>query len=393
MEPTRHNRGVMVRGWRGVVVAAVMTAGTYAAFVFLLLAARGGDVSRFVIAGGPGVDPAAVPAGLTVMPGSGGYDGVIFYRFAVDPFTRTQTAYGITLDNPAYRHQRIGYPLLVWMLSAGRAERVPFWLVGVNVLAAAALAAGGALLAQHFGVTPLWGIAFAFYPGFLMALSRDTSEIVACAFAIGALAAHVRQRWPLAAVLLCCAVITRETTLLIVAGLAVAHVVQWRRRDRPAASVRVFVLPLLLFAAWQLLLASVWGSLPVRAGSPAMSAPFTEYISFFAATLPRRIHLQRLYFAECVFLAIIVLTAAAAVLRRSGAPLSWRVAWAANLALASTLGHQVWLEDFGFLRVFADLVTISIALIMPSSVYWRAVALAASGGLWFYLAAHLLELG
>jgi hypothetical protein len=54
-----------------------------------------------------------VPPGLTVMPGSGGYEGVIFYRLALNPFTREATAHGITIDNSSYRQQRVGYPLLI----------------------------------------------------------------------------------------------------------------------------------------------------------------------------------------------------------------------------------------------------------------------------------------
>jgi hypothetical protein len=381
------------RGTRGVIVAALLTAAAYVFVVSMLLASRGGDISRFVVAGGPGVDAAAVPKGLTVIPDIGGYDGVAFYRFAVDPFSTTQTEYGITLDIPAYRHQRIGYPLLVWLLSGGRAERVPFWLVAVNVLAAIGLAAGGALLVQHFGIAPLWGMSFAFYPGFLMALSRDTSEIVASAFLVGALAAHVRQRWTVAALLLCFAVLTRETSMMVVAGLGLAYALQFRRSGRPRAAMQVFMLPMLVFAAWQAVLAYAWGAVPVRAGSPVMAAPFSEYLRFFAAAWPRRIHLQRLYFAECLFLAVIVTLAAVAVLRRNGAPLAWRLAWGGNLALASTLGPAVWGDDFAFMRVFSDLLVVSVAIIVPSNVYLRAVGLAASAGLWFYLAAHLVELG
>ncbi len=97
---------------------AVIIAICYIAFFVLLLRTRGGDVSLFVIAGGQNVDASKVPAGLTVIPNIGGYDGIWFYRLAIDPFTRVQAAHGIRLDNPAYRQQRIGYPFIVWLLSA-----------------------------------------------------------------------------------------------------------------------------------------------------------------------------------------------------------------------------------------------------------------------------------
>src|SRR5258706_11199922 len=107
------------RMWiRSPVMPAIVIAICYITFFVLLLRTRGGDVSLFVIAGGVNVDAAKVPAGLTVIPNIGGYDGIWFYRLAINPFTRVQAAHGIRLDNPAYRQQRIGYPFIVWLLSA-----------------------------------------------------------------------------------------------------------------------------------------------------------------------------------------------------------------------------------------------------------------------------------
>src|SRR5713226_6570903 len=126
-----------VRTWMGSpFVPAVAVVICYTALFVPLLQTRRGDVSRFVIAGGANVDASKVPPGLTVIPNIGGYDGVWFYRLALDPFTTAQTAYGIRLDNPSYRQQRIGYPLIVWLLSLGRAAWVPALLVAVNVIAA-----------------------------------------------------------------------------------------------------------------------------------------------------------------------------------------------------------------------------------------------------------------
>src|SRR3954451_14760527 len=122
---------------------AIVIAACYIAFLIPLLQKRGGDVSRFVIAGGGNVDASKVPPGLTVIPNIGGYDGLTFYRLALNPFTSEQAADGIRLDNPPYRQQRLIYPLIVWLLSLGHATWIPWLLVIVNILAAAAMAAFG----------------------------------------------------------------------------------------------------------------------------------------------------------------------------------------------------------------------------------------------------------
>src|SRR6266550_1913427 len=108
-------------GIRSPLLPAIVIAICYITFFVLLLRTRNGDVSLFVIAGGQNVDASKVPAGLTVIPNIGGYDGLTFYRLALNPFTADQAAHGIRLDNPPYRQQRIIYPLIVWLLSLGHA--------------------------------------------------------------------------------------------------------------------------------------------------------------------------------------------------------------------------------------------------------------------------------
>ena len=64
--------------------------------------------------------------------GEPGYDGQFAYWIARDP---RPTAAGPHLDVPAYRYQRIVYPLLAWALAAGQAAAVPWTLVLINVAA------------------------------------------------------------------------------------------------------------------------------------------------------------------------------------------------------------------------------------------------------------------
>lgn len=370
---------------KSIAAAAGIIAVCYGLFVFELWRARDRDLSRFVVAGGPGVDPREVPPGLTVRKELGGYDGMAFYRLALNPFTHQQKAYGIALDNPSYRQQRIGYPLLAWTASLGNRRWVPTALVLVNVIALIAMAAIGGALARHFGFTGWWGLLFALYPGFVLTLSRDTSEIVACAFMLFAAYAFVRQRFVAAALLLTYAVLTRETALVIAIALAVVYL--WNRRFKPIA----FALPIGVYALWQILLAAVWHRLPVKAGAPAISIPFSEFAKFLAAAAPRRIVLQRIYFMESIYLALLVIVVTL-VWRRTAAAMEWRLAWLGYLAIASILPHTIWIEDFGFLRIFADLFLVSAVVIVASRAPARWIALLSSAVLWFRLAQQVIEL-
>lgn len=373
------------------LLPAIVIAICYITFFVLLLRTRGGDVSLFVIAGGENVDASKVPAGLTVIPNIGGYDGLTFYRLALNPFSGEQKSHGIRLDNPPYRQQRIGYPFVVWILALGHSAWIPALLVAVNILAAAAMAGFAGAFAKRYGLNPLWGVMVPLYPGFVLTFSRDLAEIVAAAFAMGAIWAHASRRNTAAAILLTCAVLTRETTLLLAVALAAAWLIEKLLRRERRIGVITFALPIAVYAIWQIFLAFRWGVSPLRAGAPARELPFVEFARFLAAASFRRDHLERLYFLESLFLAAVVIVIVL-VWRRSRAPLEWRLAWLGYLAIFSILPHTIWLEDFGFLRIFADLFVVSAALIIPSFPAARWFTLLTSASLWYYLAKHTVLL-
>jgi hypothetical protein len=385
------NEGIR-RRLDSVTLVVLIVALCYGTFLALLLRHRGGDPSIFVVAAGPGVDAARVPPGLTVRKDIGGYDGAAFYRLALDPFTRLETAYGITLDNPSYRQQRIGYPLLVYCLALGHPSWVPTLLVAVNAAALLVLGALGGLLARRAGCHALWGLVVPFYPGFLLSLSRDLSEIVACAFALAAILAIQSRRSVAGGLLLSAAVLTRESFLIVVAALAAVFMVTAIRRRLPRlAEPASFAIPLAIYALWQWWLWTVWGVAPVRAGAPHLTLPFVEYARFLAASSSLR-GVARLNFSEASFFAVVTLVIAAGW-RSSRSLAAWRTAWVAWLALASTLPHPVWYEDVGFVRVLADFYLLSTVLVMDTGRIGRVVLAVSTFVLWYYLAGHLVKYG
>ena len=73
-----------------LALAAALPMILYAILGGAMLRKNGGDVSRFVVAGDAFTDPASVPFCVTVLLGSGGYDGQFYFRLAVAPFAFQQ---------------------------------------------------------------------------------------------------------------------------------------------------------------------------------------------------------------------------------------------------------------------------------------------------------------
>src|SRR6478735_8050720 len=96
-----------------VLLAATLFAGAR-------LASHDGDPSAFIVAGDRVTRPSEAPD-LTVRHDDLGYDGQYFHRLARNPFSRDAREFGTRLDRPAFRQQRIGYPLVVWLVTGGRA--------------------------------------------------------------------------------------------------------------------------------------------------------------------------------------------------------------------------------------------------------------------------------
>jgi hypothetical protein len=114
---------LQARADRPLLAGLIALTGWASFAVLRLWLTADGDITRFVRAARPYSHRNGVPPGLFVFPGNG-YDGQFYYRLALDPADLHRAAFGITLDAP-FRVQRIGYPALAWLMSAGQHAWVP----------------------------------------------------------------------------------------------------------------------------------------------------------------------------------------------------------------------------------------------------------------------------
>jgi hypothetical protein len=200
-----------LRPWWIVAVLATL-------YVTIVVAANGGDALALARIGTR--FSAGNPAGTE------GYDGQFAYYIARDPLTGWHYC-----DVPAYRYQRILYPLLAWLLALGRQELVPYTLLLINLVA---LAAGTWLMGeilQRYKVSRWYALVYGLYAGLLMSARLDLNEPLSYGLVMAAILAMERDRWKLGTLFFALAALAKETALLFVAGYLLFFLArrQWQR--------------------------------------------------------------------------------------------------------------------------------------------------------------------
>ena len=328
------------------LLAGLIALTGWVSFVLLRLGlAAGGDITRFVRAARPFAHRNGVPRGLLVFPGNG-YDGQFYYRLALDPANLHRTAFGITMDAP-FRVQRIGYPALAWLLSAGQHAWVPVALVAVNVLALAAVGLAGGTLARDAGRHALWGLLLAGYFGFFMSAGNDLTEPVAAACLLGGIIACRRGRPVLAGAAFGYGALTRETVLIAALALGLTRLIPWARRTaRPGAADLAWAIPVVMFAAWQLVLRLATGSVILMDSAASNSSPGLPFSQFAGAVRMNLGLLRPPTGAACIwFLEVAVLaacTAAALASLRGPGPRYERFAFLLYVVELGALSANIW---------------------------------------------------
>ena len=347
-------------------------------FTVVQLAPARFDPSAFIVAGDRYSDATRVPAGVAVLKDSNGYDGQFYYRLALQPFTSQATEFGITLDNPPYRHQRLLYPSIVHVVALGDARWTPFAMIATNFLFFGLLAWIAGSLARTYGRHALWGLLFVCNPGFLITYSRDLVEIVEVAFLLGSFLLVRRRRPTWAAAALTLAVLTRETSLIVAIAAALVFVVERLRGRDPPFGWSYFTIPMLACGTLQVALYLNWGQFPARAGSAVLGAlPLAGFTASLSnASAPPSVRAIEIAALGFVVLASLCVSYHLFITR---AGLTERLALALYGLLMTSVGALVWAEDIGFLRVFTHVFVLGAIVVVasPANAVGRLFAVSA----------------
>jgi hypothetical protein len=196
--------------------------------------------------------------------GSEGYDGQFAYQIALRPLSAAPY-----LDVPAYRYQRILYPMLARLLALGQPGLIPWALIVVNVAAIGFGTWGAERLLLDLGASRWYALVYGLYAAQLLALRADLNEPLAQALVMWAMLAWARERRWLAVVAFGLAALAKETALVFLAAYML-YALQ-RRAWRWTIALGAGAIP---FVAYQLLLLSRLGEFGVGSGG-AGATPFS----------------------------------------------------------------------------------------------------------------------
>jgi len=328
-----------------------------------------GNITRFIRVGRFFATPAQLPHGIWVAPAYG-YDGQFFYRLALNPVNFSHTAYGITMDAP-YRYMRIGYPAATWLVSFGQHSLVPVMLVAVNIVSIGALGYVGARFATAGGRHALAGLLLPGYFGLITSLSRDTAEPLAAACLVAGLLALRARRPVLAAALLAFGALTRETVMVAVAAIAIMRFIGFLRgQQRPGRDDLAWVVPTVVFVAWEVVVKAAIGSFPLLADTGKNAgAPFVAPLEALQHNLEHlnwhQLNSYDVWYLEFAVLAVFAI-AALLSLRSTNAPVYERLAFVLYIIEICVVTPSTWNSLYADMRSFIEVYLLAVIILLAT---------------------------
>lgn len=234
----------------------------YVIYVVFTLEA-GKSIYDYIVVGREFIEKSQVSPIIKVMPGQNytqfGYDGQFCYFIALDP---AHAKYYI--DAPNYRYERILYPMLARILGFGQPDLIPYTLLLVNIVGIVLTTWVIAKWLKNKGLSPWISLVYAFYPGVLITLQRDLTEIISYGFV--ALAIYLfdysqKYRILIVGISFALAILARETTavfavlytvsLLFEGNSKISWIKRWKTNWRKALLLlSISLLPFLFYAGF-----------------------------------------------------------------------------------------------------------------------------------------------
>ncbi len=193
-----------------------------------------------------------------------GYDGQFAYQIAINPAGAAPY-----LDIPAYRYQRILYPLVARILGLANTSLIPWMLILINVVSITLGTLATEKILQDHGKNRWFALVYGLFAGHMLSLRLDLTEPMAFMLVQWGVLLFDRKRYGWSGLLFALAGLTRELTLIFAAACTLSLLF----KDRKVWGAVWGLLILLPFGLWQFFLRWWLGSWGVSSGG-ALSSSF-----------------------------------------------------------------------------------------------------------------------
>jgi len=364
------------------ILPLFLTALIYFTFIMLCLERYNFDFSRFVWAGKLFVDPEHAPKNLFIRDDCG-YDGQFYYRLSLDPFTCKQTDFGIKIDSPIYRQQRILYPLVIWSLSFGNHKLVPINMVLLNFIAICAMGWMGGRYLKENGLHAYFGVVFPLCSGFIFSLTRDLCEILEISLLMYAFLLFKRKKVFLSSLFLTLSILTKETAFIVVWAAFILYFINKLFQFRNNIKWFFPLIPGCVFVIWHAHLYWAWSGYNIIYDiKNNMGYPLVGFIKHFIFMNPAHYEGSPIYFFE---MCLIILFSIVVVYScfNSNVEILEKVSWFNYLIFVFCLTGSVWNWDSAYLRALSEFFLLGLIIIIDSKSWFKKPVMLVVCILWF----------
>lgn len=319
------------------------------------------DFTSFIVAGSDFVEASQSPIEIKTQHGPG-YDGQFFYRYAFNPFDFKKTNFGITVDHPSYRMQRIGYPFLVWIFSIGGTPiLIPLNLILINFFSFLGIFFFTKKIASFYNIISNKIYLPLFLFGIYMSFSRDLSEVLELFFFIGTIYYLFKSNYLMLCLFATLTLLTRETSLLVI--LPIFLLVGYTRLKIAFSALHLlyFILPFFVFSFWKWIIFINMPEIDFSDGYQKIGLPFVGIIDGFIYNFNFSDikHIAEFLFWTSyliwnIYLAVIVLKIIPyqSILQLSNENIL-HIIYLIWFLFATCITLTIYIDDWGFVRIFS----------------------------------------
>jgi hypothetical protein len=335
------------------LLVLLITASTFLCILFLFSLKFNKNITGFMVIGDYFKAPHIWTDKTLIHQNSVGYDGQYYYYIAHDPFILGQSFDHI--DFPAYRYQRIIYPLAVWLLSFGQPPLMPWMMVAVNFMGILLGTWFIILILNCFDRSPWYSLFYAGSWGFLLCLLRSLPEPLTMTFIVMAVFFYLKEKTLWQAIALSLAGLTQETTLLVSMAFLFYF---FGKKDFRKFIYMLF--PLLAYFFWQFSLYAHFQTFSFLGGTQNFGLPFQGIIEKFLSLAHGGLSFEKIpELLYLILISVLIITACYDIFKFYS-PLT--LSFLGYALMTSFLNHLIWVEPWSYARATLGLLVFNLLI-------------------------------